>query len=118
MDYILSHPMATVGKIKDKFDLNEEEYQMIYDFCMPHERVRNNERFWITKYKGIMSAIELKIGLAKSKKRKTIKIEELEALVKKHGIGNKNELNKEAYDSCEMDDEEEEKIEPPPFYSR
>ena len=27
MDYILQHPMATVGKIKNKFNLNEEEFR-------------------------------------------------------------------------------------------
>ena len=115
MDYILSHPMATVGKIKDKFDLNEEEYQMIYDFCMPHERIRSNERYWIIKYKGVLSALEMQIGFAESKKRKTVKLDKLKEIVKKNSIGNKNELNKETFDSCDLDDEmtEEEEIESP-----
>ena len=119
MDYILAHPMATVGKIKNKFDLNENEYQMIYDFCMPHERFRSNERYWITKYKGVLSAVEMQIGLAESKNRKTIKLDKLKEIVKKHSVGIKNALNKEAFDSCDLEENategtEEEEIEPPP----
>lgn len=105
MDYILQHPMATVGKIKNKFNLNEEEYQMIYDFCMPHERFRSNERYWITKYKGVLSAVEMQIGLAESKNRKMIKLDKLKEIVKKYSIGTNNALNKEAFDSCDLEED-------------
>ena len=108
MDYILSHPAATVEKVKIKFNLNEDEYHMIYDLCMPQERNRCNERYWITKYKGLLCALDEAVGFAKDKKMKTIPVSKIEALMKRHGVSLKNSSYQEALESCEIPNKEPE----------
>ncbi len=105
MDYILTHPGTTVEKVKTKFDLNESEYGMIFDLCMPHERNRSNERYWITKYKGLLCALEEVVGYAKDKSMKTIPVNKIEAIMKRHGVGIKNNAYQEAFDTCDVPEE-------------
>ena len=50
MDYILKNPAKTVGTIKKRFRLTEEEYRMIFDLTMPHIRTDNAKSYWKTKY--------------------------------------------------------------------
>lgn len=50
MDYILKNPSKTVGTIKKRFGLSEEEYRMIFDLTMPHIRTDNAKSYWKTKY--------------------------------------------------------------------
>lgn len=50
MDYILKNPSKTVGTIKKRFRLTEEEYRMIFDLTMPHIRTDNAKSYWKTKY--------------------------------------------------------------------
>lgn len=50
MDYILKNPSKTVGTIKRRFGLSEEEYRMIFDLTMPHIRTDNAKSYWKTKY--------------------------------------------------------------------
>lgn len=106
MDYILSHPAATVEKVKKKFNLNEDEYHMIYDLCMPQERNRCNERYWITKYKGLLCALDEAVGYAKDKKMNTIPVSKIEAIMKQHGVSLNNRSYQEALESCEISDKE------------
>ena len=50
MDYILKNPAKTVGTIKKRFGLSEEEYRMIFDLTMPHIRTDSAKSYWKTKY--------------------------------------------------------------------
>ena len=50
VDYILKNPSKTVGTIKKRFRLTEEEYHMIFDLTMPHIRTDNAKSYWKTKY--------------------------------------------------------------------
>lgn len=50
MDYILKNPAKTVGTIKKRFRLTEEEYRMIFDLTMPHIRTDSAKSYWKTKY--------------------------------------------------------------------
>ena len=109
MDYILTHPYKyTVDDIKQKFDLNEEEYQMIYDFCMPHERHRANEHFWVSHYRSLIASVNLLLQMLKDMKKKTIPVEEmikkLEDILEKNRIGKQNK-NCHAIQNGENDDE-------------
>lgn len=63
MDYVLKHNggerdkkakilQVTVGDIKSQFGLNEQQYQMIYDLCMPVFRKKSyaSNDIWRTAY--------------------------------------------------------------------
>ena len=50
MDYILKNPAKTVGTIKKRFRLTEDEYRMIFDLTMPHIRTDSAKSYWKTKY--------------------------------------------------------------------
>lgn len=50
MDYILKNPSKTVGTIKRRFGLSEEEYRMIFDLTMPHMRTDSAKSYWKAKY--------------------------------------------------------------------
>lgn len=57
MDYILKNPAKTVGSIKKRFGLSEEEYRMIFDLTMPHIRTDSAKSYWKTKYLMLRSQI-------------------------------------------------------------
>lgn len=69
MDYILKNPAKSVGFIKKKFNLTEEEYQMIYDLTMPHVRIRNITRYWKDAYTHLRIQFEEKIKKLKATKK-------------------------------------------------
>lgn len=50
MDYILKNPSKTVGTIKKRFGLSEDEYRMIFDLTMPHIRTDSAKSYWKAKY--------------------------------------------------------------------
>ena len=50
MDYILKNPSKTVGTIKRRFGLSEDEYRMIFDLTMPHIRTDSAKSYWKAKY--------------------------------------------------------------------
>lgn len=108
MNYILTHPGVNVGKIKKKFDLNDDEYRMIYDFCMPHIRHAVNERYWLIKFKGLYAAIEERIEWSKRNNKPFVTIKVLEQVLKHHAIGGKNDEAKDAFDSCDLEEVAEE----------
>ena len=107
MDYILTHPIVTVGDIKRRFGLNEEQYQMIFELCMPHMRHRANERYWIMKYKSIFAALQELYVDAVEKKRKTISIEKINEVLKKNDIGTYSKESKDILEEYESDEEED-----------
>lgn len=109
MDDILAHPYKhTVDQIKQKYDLNEDEYHMIYDFCMPHERHRSKERYWITRYKTVTGSIQRFLDTAKEQQHRMVRIEDIEKIFHKLGVGEKNEFRKDMEDPDEIEEEEEE----------
>ena len=57
MDYILKNPAKTVGTIKKRFRLTEDEYRMIFDLTMPHIRTDSAKSYWKTKYLMLRSQI-------------------------------------------------------------
>lgn len=105
MDFILSHPYRySVEQIKQQFNLNENEFRMIYEFCMPHERHRANERFWVMKYRSVYGAVGKLVENMKSNHHRMISIDKLETILKNHGIGKQNEECHEAYDEEDEDE--------------
>lgn len=58
MDFILKNPLVSVAEIKEHFDLLSEEYEMIFDLCMPSIRRKNSEKYWRAKYSGVMSFLK------------------------------------------------------------
>lgn len=57
VDYILKNPSKTVGTIKKRFRLTEEEYRMIFDLTMPHIRTDSAKSYWKAKYLMLRSQI-------------------------------------------------------------
>lgn len=97
MDYYFKHPNRTVGYIKEKFNLTEAEYQMIFCFCMPMIRYRNNERYWIGKTKSTITTFENLIGHAENNGETSIDIKVLKAALNKCSISDGNNKYKEIY---------------------
>ena len=68
-DYILSHQSSikSINEVKKKFGLTTEQYNMVYDFCMPLIRRWNvNEGYWNTRYKRFKMRIVTAIRMDKS----------------------------------------------------
>lgn len=68
-DYILSHQSSikSISEVKKKFGLTTEQYNMVYDFCMPLIRRWNvNEGYWNTRYKRFKMRIVTAIRMDKS----------------------------------------------------
>lgn len=61
MDYILAHPSFTVLDIKNHFNLTNDEYNMVYDFCMPSVRKGNKVAYWKNKYASVMNFLKEQI---------------------------------------------------------
>ena len=69
MDYLLKYQTGiTVGEVKRKYNLTSEEYEMIYDLCMPLIRESGVKKYWAIKYQSFIR--ELKV-LIKSRKNLT-----------------------------------------------
>lgn len=68
-DYILDHPATPVNQVKSRFDLKENEYQMISDLMMPAMRRRETAR------KLNQEIVKLKTEL-KAKDEKIAKLED------------------------------------------
>ena len=106
-DYIINHPGVTVGSIKQRFNLTEDEYQMIYDYCMPCIRKRNTERYWIGRYKSVFTAFEELITLTKHNGDKSVSISMLEKALKKCEVSTKNPIFYNSFVEYEEDPEED-----------
>lgn len=59
MDYLFKYQALTsVASIKKKFNLTNEEYDMIYDLCMPLIRESGVKKYWAVKYKSFMEELK------------------------------------------------------------
>ena len=65
-DFILKFPNLSVGDIKKKFRLTSEEYEMIFDLCMPRVRSGSAAAYWRTKYHMLVASLKRVLGPAKS----------------------------------------------------
>ena len=61
MDYILAHPSISVADIKKHFELTAEEYNMIFDLCMPSIRKGNKTAYWKNRYSSVMNFLKEQI---------------------------------------------------------
>jgi hypothetical protein len=59
MDDILRHPgeSYTVEYFKKKYDLSNDEYNMIFELTMPLIREINIKRYWAAKYSSLIRRI-------------------------------------------------------------
>ena len=59
MDFLLKNPTGfSVYEIKRMFNLNSDEYEMIYDLCMPLIREKTVKQYWATKYKHFIEELK------------------------------------------------------------
>ena len=67
MDYILRYESLTsVASIKERFHLTSEEYDMLYDLCMPLIRETGVKKYWALKYKSFVLELKRLIRSRKS----------------------------------------------------
>lgn len=99
-DYILKHPSITVADIRRRFRLTTEEYNMIFDICMPRVRAGSAALYWKTKYNMVTTRLDKILEGVTNNKLK----DEIIAALEECEIGVNNELAKQEDDS---DDDEE-----------
>lgn len=59
MDYLFKYQaLVSVASVKQKFNLTNEEYDMIYDLCMPLIRESGVKKYWAVKYKSFMEELK------------------------------------------------------------
>lgn len=100
IDYIVKYETVgserySVGAIKQRLNLTSEEYDEIYDLCMPAIRRKNAEKYWKNCYKGQKSEIQRVLSAVKENKTNSnnalteiefIINQESENLVNKKGV--------------------------------
>ncbi len=57
MDEILKNHNTSVDEIKNKYSLTDDEYNMIFDLCMPNIRSNTWEAFWKQAYGSLRKEI-------------------------------------------------------------
>lgn len=57
MNYILKCTNTTVDKVKEKFHLEDDEYNMIMDISMPFLREANSKKYWYAKHHSLIRKI-------------------------------------------------------------
>ena len=65
-DFILKFPSMSVRDIKKKFHLSSEEYDMIFELCMPRIRSGSAAMYWRTKYHMLTAKLKRVLGPAES----------------------------------------------------
>ena len=65
-DYIMAHQSMAVGVIKKNLDLTTEEYDMIFELCMPRIRAGSAAAYWRTKHHMLASRIKRIVDQADS----------------------------------------------------
>jgi len=58
MDMLLKYPLMTVEDIKKRYKLSSEEYEMIFDLCMPLIRETNVKKYWTLKYQAFIRELK------------------------------------------------------------
>lgn len=67
----MSSEKYSVGAIKQRLNLTSEEYDELYDLCMPAIRRKNGERFWKNCYKGQKAEIQRVLCAVENEKMNT-----------------------------------------------
>lgn len=57
MNYILKTTNTTVEKVKEKFHLSDDEYNMIMNISMPFLREANSKKYWYAKHHSLIRKI-------------------------------------------------------------
>lgn len=70
-DFILKFPNMSVGDIKKKFRLTSEEYDMIFELCMPRIRAGSAAAYWRTKHHMLAARVKRVIDRAGPSKLKS-----------------------------------------------
>lgn len=65
-DFIMKFPSMSVHDIKKKFHLSSEEYDMIFELCMPRIRSGSASMYWRTKYHTLIAKLRRVLGPAES----------------------------------------------------
>lgn len=59
MDYLFKYQaLTTVSEVKRRFNLTNEEYEMIYDLCMPLIRENGVKKYWAIKYQSFVQELK------------------------------------------------------------
>lgn len=59
MDYLFKYQaLTTVSEVKRRFNLTSEEYEMIYDLCMPLIRETGVKKYWAIKYQSFVRELK------------------------------------------------------------
>ena len=59
MDFLLKNPTGfSVYEIKRMFNLTNDEYEMVYDLCMPLIREKTVKQYWAIKYKHFIEELK------------------------------------------------------------
>jgi hypothetical protein len=90
-DFILKHSNTTVGAIRKKFDLTIDEYNMIFDLCMPRIRAGSAAAYYKNKFGMLSSRVE---DIVKELPEGEVKDKLIAALIES-SIGENNTLAKE-----------------------
>ena len=92
MDYIFKHSSdyrISVYQIRNKFHLTQDEYNMIFDLCMPFLRHDSIVSYWRIRYKFVIN--NLKRLLASDVKLKDYK-EALESIIERSKTSDMNNV--------------------------
>ena len=90
-DYILKHATVTVSAIRKKFDITIDEYNMIFDLCMPRIRAGSAAAYYKNKFGMLSSRVE---DIVKELPECEVKDKLVTALIES-SIGENNALAKE-----------------------
>ena len=69
-DFILKYPNRSVAEIKQRFRLTSEEYDMIFELCMPRIRAGSAAAYWRTKHHMLAARVKRVIDQAEPSKLK------------------------------------------------
>lgn len=85
-DLLKQQYYMSVAEFKLRWKLSSEEYEMVYDLCMPLIREANVKKYWAVKYKSFVQ--ELKRIIKQRKVLSEIQFyKELRKVVFKHNTG-------------------------------
>ena len=101
-DFIMKFPSMSVGEIKKKFHLSSEEYDMIFELCMPRIRSGSAAMYWRTKYHMLTAKLKRVLGPAKSCELKN----DILYTIRECEASDNNELAKGDWDDGEDNNQE------------
>ena len=104
-EYILKHPTVSVYDIRRKFSLTKDEYEMIFELCMPYIRGGNSSSYWKLKYVTLKNALYDRIRNETVKGPKNKLATDIWNILENTGIGLSSKF-KETDGPVDYDDEE------------